>query len=87
MKSIINSKSIENSLELEILQFSLTKEYDAICLSDAGSFFNDSSKPNAEVNERDFKNLVQTFVTKMAVAKGNEITIYCNEAFDNFVNV
>lgn len=73
--------------ELATLQFPWTKEHDAICLSDAGSFFNHSSKPNAEVNQRDFKNLVQTFVTKTAVAKGTEITIYYNEAFDVFVNV
>ena len=72
---------------LATLQFPWTDEYDAICLSDAGSFFNHDSHPNAEVKERDFKNLIQTFIAKTAIEKGNEITIYYNDAFDDFVKV
>ncbi len=72
---------------LATLQFPWTDEYDAICLSDAGSFFNHTSQPNAEIQERDFTKLTQTFVAKKAILKGSEITIYYNDAFDNFVNV
>jgi len=71
---------------LATLQFPWTDEYDAICLSDAGSFFNHSSHPNAEILERDFKNLTQTFVAKSDIIKGDEITIYYNEAFEKYIN-
>jgi len=70
---------------LATLQFPWTEEYDAICISDAGSFFNHSSSPNAEVKTRDFDNLIQTFIAKTAIAKGTEITIYYNDAFEDFV--
>jgi SET domain-containing protein len=70
---------------LATLQFPWTEEYDAICISDAGSFFNHSSQPNAEVKIRDFIHLIQTFVAKTAIVKGTEITIYYNDAFDAFV--
>lgn len=71
---------------LATLQFPWTEEYDAICISDAGSFFNHSLQPNAEVRERDFVNLTQTFVAKTDIVKGDEITIYYNDAFEDFVN-
>lgn len=71
---------------LATLQFPWTEEYDAICISDAGSFFNHSSQPNAEVKTRDFIHLIQTFVAKTAIAKGTEVTIYYNDAFEDFVN-
>ncbi|WP_100614283.1 SET domain-containing protein [Confluentibacter citreus] len=71
---------------LATLQFPWTEEYDAICISDAGSFFNHSSQPNAKVDERDFENLIQTFVAKTDIVKGTEITIYYNDAFEDFVN-
>ena len=71
---------------LATLQFPWTDEYDAICLSDAGSFFNHDSQPNAEVIKRDFNNQVQTFAAKTAIAKGDEITIYYNDAFDTYIN-
>ena len=71
---------------LATLQFPWTDEYDAICLSDAGSFFNHSSRPNAEIINRDFTNLIQTFAANAAIRKGDEITIYYNDAFDTFVN-
>ena len=72
---------------LATLQFPWTDEYDAICLSDAGSFFNHSSEPNAEVHERDFDNQIQIFVANTNIIKGSEITIYYNKAFDDFVNI
>jgi hypothetical protein len=80
----INENLPEN---LATLQFPWTDEYDAICLSDAGSFFNHNSQPNAEIQKRDFKNLTQTFIAKTAILNGDEICIYYNEAFDNFVKV
>ena len=71
--------------ELATLQFPWTDEYDAICLSDAGSFFNHSSQPNAKIIERDFTNQIQTFAAMTSIAKGDEITIYYNDAFDKFI--
>ena len=71
---------------LATLQFPWTDEYEAICLSDMGSFFNHSSQPNAKIIERDFKNQIQTFATQRPIAKGDEITIYYNDAFDKFIN-
>ena len=71
---------------LATLQFPWTEEYDAICLSDAGSFFNHSGQPNAEIIARDFTNLTQTFAAKTPIAKGDEITIYYNDAFEEFVS-
>ena len=71
---------------LATLQFTWTDEYDAICLSDAGSFFNHNSQPNAQITGRDFTNQIQTFAAKTAIAKGDEITIYYNDAFDKFIN-
>ncbi len=71
---------------LATLQFPWTDDYDAICLSDAGSFFNHSGQPNAEVIDRDFTNQIQTFAAKTAIAKGDEITIYYNDAFEKFIH-
>jgi len=70
---------------LATLQFPWIEEYDAICISDVGSFFNHSSKPTAEVYERDFVSLIQTFVAKTDILEGTEITIYYNDAFEAFV--
>ena len=71
--------------ELATLQFPWTDEYDAICLSDVGSFFNHSSQPSAEIIERDFTNQIQTFAAKTAITKGDEITIYYNDAFEKYI--
>lgn len=70
---------------LATLQFPWTEEYDAICLSDVGSFFNHASQPSAEIVERDFINLVQTFAAKTNIKSGDEITIYYNDAFENYI--
>lgn len=70
---------------LATLQFPWIEEYDAICISDVGSFFNHSSNPNAAVFERDFVNLIQTFVAISDIVLGEEITIYYNDAFEVFV--
>ena len=72
--------------ELATLQFPWDDDYDAICLSDAGSFFNHSNQASAEVQERDFTHQIQKFITKTDIAQGEEITIYYNDAFDNFVS-
>lgn len=71
---------------LATLQFPWEEEYDAICISDVGSFFNHSNEPTAEINNRDFVNLIQTFVAKTDIKEGTEITIYYNDAFEEFVN-
>lgn len=70
---------------LATLQFPWTDDFDAICLSDAGSFFNHASRSNAEIILRDFTNLIQTFAAKTTICKGDEITIYYNDAIDKFV--
>ncbi|WP_283636950.1 SET domain-containing protein [Aquaticitalea lipolytica] len=70
---------------LATLQFPWTDEYDAICLSDVGSFFNHNCEPSAEIINRDFNNLVQTFAAKTDIIKGDEITIYYNDAFEKFI--
>jgi hypothetical protein len=62
----VNENLPEN---LATLQFPWTEEYDAICISDVGSFFNHSSEPTAEVKERDFVNLIQTFAAKTDISK------------------
>jgi SET domain-containing protein len=79
----VNENLPEN---LATLQFPWTEEYDAICMSHVGSFFNHSNKPTAEVKDRDFVNLIQTFVAKTDIEKGTEITIYYNDAFEEFVS-
>ena len=71
---------------LATLQFPWTDEYDAICLSDVGSFFNHHSKPSAEIIHRDFTNLIQTFSAKTYIPKGAEITIYYNDAFEKYIS-
>lgn len=70
---------------LATLQFQWTDEYDAICLSDVGSFFNHASQPSAEIVDRDFENLIQSFCAKTDISKGEEITIYYNQAFDAYI--
>ncbi len=71
---------------LATLQFPWTDEYDAICLSDVGSFFNHASQASAEIIGRDFTNLMQTFGAKTDIPKGEEIMIYYNDAFDKFIH-
>lgn len=71
--------------ELATLQFPWDEDYDAICLSDVGSFFNHDSQPSAEVTDRDFGRLIQKFTAKVDIAKDQEITIYYNDAFERFV--
>ena len=70
---------------LATLQFPWSEEYDAICLSDAGSFFNHTSHPNAEISDRDFIGLVQTFSAKKDILKGEEVCIYYNDAFEKYI--
>jgi SET domain-containing protein len=72
--------------ELATLQFPWTKEFDAICLSGAGSFFNHSEKANAKVSHQDFENKIQEFSSKEPIVKGEEITIFYNDEFEVFIN-
>ena len=41
--------------------------------------------PNAEVIKKDFENQIQTFAAKTNINKGEEITIYYNDSFEEFV--
>ena len=72
--------------ELATLQFPWTEDFDAICLSDTGSFFNHNSHPSAKVYERDFSRQIQSFITTRDISPGEEITIYYNDAFDRFIS-
>lgn len=78
----VNENLPEN---LATLQFAWTEDYDAICISSVGSFFNHSHEPNAEIAMRDFDNLIQAFVAKTDIEMGTEITIYYNDAFEDFI--
>ncbi len=70
---------------LATLQFPWTDEYDAICISDVGSFFNHGSSPSAEIIKRDFEELTQTFGAVRDIKKGEEIMIYYNDPFDHYI--
>lgn len=70
---------------LATLQFPWTEEYDAICLSDVGSFFNHNEKPSAEIIDRDFENLTQTFAATRNIQAGEEVMIYYNDAFQEWI--
>ena len=71
--------------ELATLQFPWNENYDAICLSDVGSFFNHNGEPSTEVTDRDFDKKIQQFSAKVNIAKDQEITIYYNDAFERFI--
>ena len=71
--------------ELATLQFPWNEEYDAICISNVGSFFNHNKPPNAKVTQDKVNNL-QQFIANKEIKKGEEIFIYYNDAFENFVN-
>lgn len=70
---------------LATLQFPWTEDFDAICLSDVGSFFNHDKEASAEIVDRDFENLTQTFAAKRDIITGEEVMIYYNDAFQQWV--
>lgn len=68
------------------LEFPWDDEYYALCLSDVGSFFNHDKVFNAKVLHQDKEKLTQTFCATSNIRKGEEVMIFYNEDFEEFVN-
>lgn len=68
------------------LEFPWNDEYYALCLSDVGSFFNHYKNFNAKVLSQDKESLTQTFVSVRNIKKGEEVFIYYNDDFQEFVS-
>ena len=67
------------------LEFPWNEEYYALCLSDVGSFFNHSQNPSARVCQQDKENLTQTFAATRDIPQGEEVTIFYNADFEEFI--
>ncbi|MDA9121296.1 SET domain-containing protein-lysine N-methyltransferase [Flavobacteriales bacterium] len=67
------------------LEFPWSEEYYALCLSDVGSFFNHDKNFSAKVLHQDKEKLTQTFSATRDIAKGEEVMIYYNDDFEEFV--
>ncbi len=70
---------------LATLEFPWNEEYYALCLSDVGSFFNHSKNANAAVVEQNKIEQTQTFSATRDIEKGEEVMIYYNDDFEEFV--
>lgn len=68
------------------LEFPWDDEYYALCLSDVGSFFNHDKNFNAMVLHQDKEALTQTFAATRSIKKGEEVFIYYNDDFEEFVS-
>ena len=68
------------------LEFPWNEEYYALCLSDVGSFFNHDKSFNAKVLHQDKEKLMQTFSATRDIAEGEEVMIYYNEKFEEFIS-
>ncbi|MCF8275566.1 MAG: hypothetical protein K9J17_02435 [Flavobacteriales bacterium] len=67
------------------LEFPWSEEYYALCLSDVGSFFNHDKDFSAKVLHQDEEKLTQTFVATRNIAEGEEVMIYYNDDFQEFI--
>ena len=77
----------EQSPELiATLEFPWSDEYYALCLSDVGSFFNHDKNFSARVLHQDKKTLTQTFAATRTIRKGEEVFIYYNDDFEEWVS-
>lgn len=70
---------------LATLEFPWDDEYYALCLSDVGSFFNHDRQFNAKVLHQDKGALTQTFVATRLIKKGEEVFIFYNDDFEDFI--
>lgn len=70
---------------LATLEFPWSDEYYALCLSDMGSFFNHTKEASAAVVEQNKEEQTQTFAATRDIEKGEEVMIYYNDDFDEFV--
>ncbi|MCH8905420.1 MAG: SET domain-containing protein-lysine N-methyltransferase, partial [Bacteroidetes bacterium] len=68
------------------LQYPWDEENYGLCISGAGSFFNHSKDANAKIHDRDFDNNIQRYSAVRNIAKGEEVTIFYNEDFEEFIN-
>ena len=68
------------------LEFPWSDEYYALCLSDVGSFFNHDKNFSAKVYHQDKEKLTQTFSATRDIKKGEEVMIYYNDDFEEFVS-
>ncbi len=67
------------------LEFPWDEEFYALCLSDVGSFFNHDKNFSARVLHQDKENLTQTFVATRNIGMDEEVMIYYNDDFEEFV--
>jgi len=67
------------------LEFPWSEEYYALCLSDVGSFFNHDKNFSAKVLHQDKEKLTQTFSATRDIKSGEEVMIYYNDDFEEFV--
>ncbi len=67
------------------LEFPWNEDYYALCLSGVGSFFNHNQHCSARVCHQDKENLTQTFAATRDIAQGEEVTIFYNADFEDFV--
>ncbi len=67
------------------LEFPWSEEYYALCLSDVGSFFNHDKHFSARVLHQDKENNTQTFAATKDIKKGEEVFIFYNDLFEDFV--
>jgi uncharacterized protein len=67
------------------LEFPWNEEYYALCLSDVGSFFNHDQDFSAYVAHQDKEGLTQTFKAARDIAHGEEVTIFYNDDFEQFI--
>lgn len=68
------------------LEFPWNEEYYALCLSDVGSFFNHDKEFNAMVLHQDKKKLTQTFSAVRNIRKGEEVFIFYNDDFEEYIS-
>lgn len=68
------------------LEFPWNDEFYALCLSGVGSFFNHDKNFSAKVLHQDKESLTQTFSATRDIAKGEEVFIYYNDGFEEFVS-
>ncbi|MCB0756432.1 MAG: SET domain-containing protein-lysine N-methyltransferase [Flavobacteriales bacterium] len=67
------------------LEFPWDDEHYALCLSNVGSFFNHDKNFNAKVKSQDKDGLTQTFASTRSIEKGEEVFIYYNDDFEEFI--
>ena len=70
--------------QLATLEFPWDDEHYALCISNAGSFFNHAKDANAQVHPNKAEQ-TQAFIAARDISEGEEITIYYNDEFEAFI--